>query len=86
MSRPTENVTVRMPAETTERLERIAARLDRSRSWVINQAIEHYLEVYDWQTARITERLAQAEDGGQFVPHEEAMQRLEGKLSTPPKP
>ena len=78
----TENVTVRMPSEVTEKLERIAERLDRSRNWVINEAIERYLDVYDWQTARIAERLDQAEHGGTFVPHDQVMARLEAKGKT----
>jgi predicted transcriptional regulator len=33
---------------------------------LINQAIENYLEVYDWQEKRIRERLKKAEKGGKF--------------------
>jgi predicted transcriptional regulator len=80
MPASTENVTVRMPPEVTAKLEQIAESLDRSRNWVINQAIQHYLEVYDWQTARIAERLEAAENGGVFVPHDEVMQQLEAKI------
>jgi predicted transcriptional regulator len=78
----TQNVTVRMPSEVTEKLERIAERLDRSRNWVINEAIERYLDVYDWQMARIAERLDQAEHGGTFAPHDQVMARLEAKVKT----
>ena len=60
------NVTVRMPIKTQKKLEQIAAGADRSRNWLINQAIENYLEVYDWQEKRIRERLKKAEKGGKF--------------------
>ena len=80
MSQPTENVTVRMRPEVQQKLEKIATRLDRSRNWLINQAIEQYLEVYDWQTVRIRDRLHQAEQGSAFRPHEQVMQRLDAKL------
>jgi predicted transcriptional regulator len=60
------NVTVRMPAETQKKLDRIAAGIDRSRNWIINEAVEHYLEVYEWQETRIRERLKKAEKGGKF--------------------
>ncbi len=80
MPQPTENVTVRMRPEVQRQVDKIAANLDRSRNWLINQAIAQYLEVYDWQTARIRERLQQAERGGTFVPHEQAMQHLEAKM------
>jgi predicted transcriptional regulator len=48
MGQDTGNVTVRMPVKTQKKLEQIAAGVDRSRNWLINQAIENYLEVYDW--------------------------------------
>ena len=76
MSQVTENVTVRMRPEVSHKLEKIAANLDRSRNWLINQAIEHYLDLHDWQTTRIRERLKEAERGGVFVPHEEVMGRI----------
>jgi predicted transcriptional regulator len=69
-----------MRPEVQQKLEKIATRLDRSRNWLINQAIEQYLEVYDWQAVRIRERLHQAEQGGTFLPHEQVMQRLDAKI------
>jgi predicted transcriptional regulator len=66
MDHDTGNVTVRMPVKTQKKLEQIAAGVDRSRNWLINQAIENYLEVYDWQEKRIRERLKKAEKGGKF--------------------
>lgn len=66
MEQSTGNVTVRMPVKTQKKLEQIAAGADRSRNWLINQAIENYLEVYDWQEKRIRERLKKAEKGGKF--------------------
>ncbi len=66
MDHDTGNVTVRMPVKTQKKLEQIAAGADRSRNWLINQAIENYLEVYDWQEKRIRERLKKAEKGGKF--------------------
>ena len=63
MDKDTGNVTVRIPVKTQKKLEQIAAGVDRSRNWLINQAIENYLEVYDWQEKRIRERLKKAEEG-----------------------
>jgi len=66
MSQDTGNVTVRMPVKTQKKLDQIAAEVDRSRNWLINEAIEQYLEVYDWQEKRIRERLKKAESAGKF--------------------
>ena len=32
-----------------------------------NEAIENYLEIYEWQEQRIEERLKKAEKGGKFL-------------------
>jgi predicted transcriptional regulator len=66
MAQDTGNVTVRMPVKTQKKLEHIAAGLERSRNWLINEAIENYLDVYEWQEKRIRERLKTAEKGGTF--------------------
>lgn len=80
MPQTTENVTVRMQPDTHKKLDKIAASLDRSRNWLINQAVEQYLELYDWQTEQIRERLDTAEKGGKFISHDEAMSRIEAKI------
>ena len=66
MGQDTGNVTVRMPVKTQKKLDQIAVGVERSRNWLINQAIENYLEVYDWQERRIHERLKKAGKGGKF--------------------
>jgi len=86
MPQTTENVTVRMPPTTQKKLGKIAASLDRSRNWLINQAVAHYLELYDWQTERIRQRLHDAEHGGDFIAHDDAMRRIEDKLQARRKP
>jgi predicted transcriptional regulator len=80
MPQTTENVTVRMQPETQKKLGKIAASLDRSRNWLINQAVEQYLELYDWQTEQIRHRLHEAENGGKFIAHDDAMRRIEAKI------
>lgn len=86
MSQPTENVTVRMPHDTQEKLGRIASGMERSRNWLINQAVAQYLELYDWQTEQIRHRLHEAENGGEFVSHDEAMQHIAAKIQARLKP
>jgi len=66
MTQSSGNVTVRLPGETRKKLDHIAADLDRSRNWLITQAIENYLEVYEWQEQKIRERLKKAESKGKF--------------------
>lgn len=73
----TENITVRMQPKTSKRLEAIAAREDRSRNWLINQAIEDYLDLYEWQAEKIRQRLARAEKGGKFKSGKEVDKLIE---------
>jgi len=42
--RKTTVVTARIDASSSEKLDRLASKLDRSRAWVIQQAIERYVD------------------------------------------
>jgi len=66
MTQSSGNVTVRLDGETRKKLDDIAADLDRSRNWLINEAIENYLDVYEWQKQKIQERLKKSEKDGKF--------------------
>ena len=66
MAKNTENITIRLPADIQKKLNHVATDLDRSRNWLINEAIEHYLDVYDWQKQKIKDRLKKSEKGGKF--------------------
>lgn len=67
MAQSSGNVTVRVSSDTQKKLDHIAVSFDRSRNWLINEAIENYLEIYEWQEQRIAERLKSAEKGGKFL-------------------
>ncbi|TIL62967.1 MAG: ribbon-helix-helix protein, CopG family [Mesorhizobium sp.] len=55
--------TVRVPDETATRLDQLAEKLDRSRSYVASQAIEDFVAREEWQLAEIEVGLAEAERG-----------------------
>jgi predicted transcriptional regulator len=61
-----QTITFRVDAQKKKALDAIAAGIDRDRSYVLNEAIENYLEVHEWQLAHIKEGLRQAE-AGEFV-------------------
>ena len=64
MSRDT--VSFRLDSEKREALDAVASALDRDRSYVINEAIETYLDIHRWQADHIREGLRQA-DAGEFA-------------------
>lgn len=67
MAQSSGNVTVRISSDIQKKLDQIAAGFDRSRNWLINEAIENYLNIYEWQEKRIEERIKKAEKGGKFL-------------------
>lgn len=70
--------TVRLPTETEQELEALAAKMDRSKGWLINQALSEYvgrqkLEQVRWQeTLDAMEAAAQ----GRFVAGEDVHEWL----------
>ena len=65
-----ETVSFRMESEKREALDAVASALDRDRSYIINEAIEAYLDVHRWQTDHIREGLRQA-NAGEFATQSE---------------
>ena len=65
-----ETVTFRIEADTRAALDRLASALDRDRSYLINEAVEAYLDVHAWQTDHIKGGLHQA-DAGEFADADE---------------
>jgi predicted transcriptional regulator len=67
--------------EMANKLDRLAASLDRPRAWLIEQAIANYVEEQSWQVAAIGEALDDYRGGKAAVtPHEQVMERLAAKL------
>ena len=55
--------TVRLPEEVTKKLDALASKLDRSRSYVAAQAIEDFVAREQWQLADIEAGLREAKRG-----------------------
>ena len=60
-------ITFRTEAETKRHLDQVAQMMDRDRSYILNQAIDTYLEIYHWQIQHIEAGKAQAKNE-EFVP------------------
>ncbi len=65
-----ETISFRLEAKKKEALDAVASALDRDRSYVINEAIEAYLDVHRWQMEHIREGVRQA-DAGEFATESE---------------
>ena len=65
-----QTITFSTTAETKDRLDKVAGAMGRDRSYILNQAIETYLEIYSWQVAHIEAGQKQARNG-EFVSEQE---------------
>jgi len=75
----TEAITIRTDRHTVERLDKLAKALDRSRNYVVKQALEAFLEEQSWQIQAIEEGL-ESLDRGAGRPHEQIMAELRAKI------
>lgn len=61
--RTTEAVTIRANREFVLGIDALAAATDRSRTDIVNQALQQYLETNAWQIERIKQGIAAAREG-----------------------
>ncbi|MFN7022978.1 MAG: CopG family ribbon-helix-helix protein [Pseudorhizobium sp.] len=69
--------TIRVPDDVADRLNQIAQKLDRSRSYMAAQAIEDFVSREEWQLSEIEAGIADA-DRGEFASDEDVA-RVAGK-------
>lgn len=59
----TEAFTVRTDHKKLKNLDKLADQMERSRNYVVNQAIDQLLEVHAWQVERTKEGIKAADEG-----------------------
>ena len=67
-----------MRAEAVETLDALAETMDRDRTYLLNEAVERYLELNEYHIKLIEKGLRAAEKGG-FVP-DEKMKKLIARM------
>ncbi len=73
----TDAFSVRTDSRKIKQLDKLAEQQDRSRNYLVNQAIDQFLELHAWQEERIQVGIKAADDG-RFVAEVE-MKRIFGK-------
>jgi predicted transcriptional regulator len=58
-----EIMTVRVESRTRKALDGIASALDRDRTYVVNDALQAYIDVHQWQIGHIRQGLREAKAG-----------------------
>jgi predicted transcriptional regulator len=79
----TKRASVRLDDDLANKLDALAAAMDRPKAWLIEQAIKSYVEEQSWQVLAIREAMEDYRSGNaELVPHEQVMERLEAKINT----
>jgi predicted transcriptional regulator len=64
------NISIRVNAATLARIDDLAAKLQRSRAWVIADMLQNTVDEYEEQVRLIEERLREVESGTvKLIPH-----------------
>jgi RHH-type rel operon transcriptional repressor/antitoxin RelB len=69
---PLKTITARIPEEKVKKLDAAAARQQRDRSFILNEAVDQYLSLQAYHLALIDEGI-RAADAGEFIDHSEVV-------------
>lgn len=75
-----ESITIRANPELIKAITELANSMERSRNWVIENALKNYLEVQSWQVEGIKQALSEVDSGERLVSHKEVFAKLRKKL------
>jgi len=65
-----ENITFRIDSSKKVAIDALAQGINRDRSYILNEAVNAYLEMYQWQIEEIQKGIAEA-NAGDFASDEE---------------
>lgn len=77
-------ITIRTDPDLADKVAALALSMDRSRNWVIEEALRQYVETQAWQIEGIKAAIDSL-DKGEGIPHEQVMEKMEALLSTQDK-
>jgi predicted transcriptional regulator len=69
-------VTAKLPNELVSRMDEVADRIDRSKSWIVRQAVAEWLQEEQRRYELTLEALKDV-DEGKTIPHEEVLAMVE---------
>jgi len=69
-------VTAKLPDDLVSRMDEVAGRIDRSKSWIVRQAVAEWL-AEEQRRHELTLEALKAVDEGRTIPHEEVLARVE---------
>ncbi|UUC48084.1 ribbon-helix-helix domain-containing protein [Pseudomonas citronellolis] len=81
----TRSVTAHVPVELAERVDEIAERLERSKNWIVKQALSAWLDQEDERSRLTREALADV-DAGRVIDHQSVQAWADSLDSDTPLP
>ena len=75
----TKSITIRTEPEIVEKLSALAKSMDRSRNWIIEDALKQYIEQQSWYAAGIQQAQASLERG-EGIAHEDLMAEMDALI------
>ena len=75
-----QSITIRTESNTVEKISAIAKAMDRSRNWVIEDALKQYIDQQTWYIEGIQKAQASL-TGGEGIPHAEVMAEISELIS-----
>jgi predicted transcriptional regulator len=79
MSRTEKTVSFRTEADKVDALDSLAAAQDRPRSYLINEAIDNYIELHAYQDALVLKGLDEMRKG-RVVTHQDITKRMKRRM------
>ena len=76
-----DQVSFRLPPGTKQRLEKLAKITRRSKTFVLEEAITHYLDLNEWQLASISRGLEDL-DAGRVTSQDDLIAEWEAKVAS----
>ncbi len=70
-----QSITIRTKSNTVDKISAIAQAMDRSRNWVIEDALKQYIDQQAWYIEGIQQAQASLA-AGKGIPHEEVMAEI----------
>ena len=80
--RRTTHISLRVNPLIKERLERLSRAVNRTQSYLIENAIEFYLELNEWQIQEIKNAVQEADSpNAEWIDHQSIKEKWESKLA-----
>lgn len=75
------NISIRIEAAAIDKLDTLARAQDRSRNWIVKEALQQYFDHQDWMIEAIKDGIRDA-DAGRTVPHDQVVAEVDALIET----